>query len=148
MKNRWSTITPSPAIHLLHFIHLWHHRNLFELGKIQNRNAIVHDSRNPTICDQKIPMGWRAFVRKIALAPVWFCKLALYDSCARASATPQGNEIRASEEKSSNFMPKRFTSVSFSWNFQKSMFHEKPLVHHNSFASNSSAPFYRPDCAR
>ena len=40
-------------------------------------------------------------------------------------------------------MPKRFTSVSFSWNFQKSMFHEKPLVHHNSFACNSFAPFHR-----
>ena len=60
-----------------------------------------------------------------------------------SSAAPQSNEIRGSEENSLNFMTKRFTSVSFSWNFQKSMFHEKPLVHHNSFASNSFAPFHR-----
>ena len=40
-------------------------------------------------------------------------------------------------------MPKLFTSASVSSNFQKTMFHEKPLFHYNSFASNSFAPFHR-----
>ena len=119
MKNRWSTITPSPAIHLLHFIDLWHHRNVFELQKILLTQTNVHVSRNPTICDQKVPTACRAFVRKIALALVLLYKLALYESCVRPSATPQSNEIRASEEISSNFMPKRFTSVNFFIKFWK-----------------------------
>ena len=80
MKNRWSTITHSPAIHLLHFIDLWHHRNVFELQKILISQTNVHVSRNPTICDQKLPMPWRAFVRKNALVPVLLYKLALYES--------------------------------------------------------------------
>ena len=79
-------------------------------------------------------------------------------NCPRSGITLQASALRvmcktkrdAAEQwnsrqrtNSSNFMPKRFTSVSFSWNFQKSMFHEKPLVHHNSFACNSFAPFHR-----
>ena len=74
MKNRWSTITPSPAIHLLHFIDLWHHRNVFELQKILIAQTNVHVSRNQTICDQKISIACRAFVRKITPALVLLYK--------------------------------------------------------------------------
>ena len=74
MKNRCSTITPSPAIHLLHFIDLWHHRNVFGLQKILLAQTNVHDSINPTICDQKISIACRAFVRKITLALVLLYK--------------------------------------------------------------------------
>ena len=81
MKNPCATTTPSLQIQMLYLIDLWHHRNIFELGKIPDRNAIVHDSKNPTICDQKLPTACRAFVRKIALALVLLYKLALYESC-------------------------------------------------------------------
>ena len=77
MKNRWSTITHSPAIHLLHFIDLWHHRDVFELQQISIAQTNVHVSRNPTRCDQKLPMPWRAFVRKNVLVPVLLYKPAL-----------------------------------------------------------------------
>ena len=36
--------------------------------------TIVHVFRNPTICDQKLPMPWRAFVRKNTLVPVLLYK--------------------------------------------------------------------------
>ena len=74
MKNRWSTITTLPAIQLLHFIDLWHHRNVFELQKILIAQTNVHASKIPTICDQNTPMPWRAFVRKNALVPVLLYK--------------------------------------------------------------------------
>ena len=56
----------------------------------------------------------RAIVPKNALAPVLLCKLALYESCVGASATPQGNEIRVSEENSLKITPSDVTSVNFS----------------------------------
>ena len=74
MKNRWCTTTPSLQVQMLHLFDLRHQRNTFELGKIPDRNATVHDSRNPTICDRKVPMQWRAFVRKNALVPVLLYK--------------------------------------------------------------------------
>ena len=50
---------------------------------------------------------------KLPSASVLLYKLALYESCVKASATLQGNEIRDSEEKSSNLIPKRFTALIF-----------------------------------
>ena len=55
---------------MLYLMDLWHHRNIFELGKIPDRNAIVHESKHPTICDRKVWIAWPAFVRKNALVPV------------------------------------------------------------------------------
>ena len=63
-------------------------------------------------------MGCRAFVRKIALAPVLLCKLALYESCVGASATPQGNEIRVSEENSLKIIHPNVTSINISWKLE------------------------------
>ena len=77
MKNRSATITPSPAIQLLHFIGLWHHRNVFELQQILVTQTNVHVSGSPTMCDQKLPMPWRAFVRKISVVSVLLSKPAL-----------------------------------------------------------------------
>ena len=74
MKNRWYTTTPSLQIQMLYLMDLWHHLNIFEFGKIPDRNAIVHDSKNPTICDRKVPIAWPAFVRKNALVPVLLYK--------------------------------------------------------------------------
>ena len=96
--------------------------HVFELQKILLAQMNVHDSRNPMICDQKLPMAWRTFVRKIALAPVLLYKLALYESCVGASATPQGNEIRVSEENSLKMIASDLTSVNISWNFRFSKF--------------------------
>ena len=92
MKNNWCSITPSPAIHLLHFIDLWHHRNVFELQKILLAQTNVHVSRNPTICDQKVPTACRAFVRKNALVPVLLYKLALYESYSKNHATKKAEK--------------------------------------------------------
>ena len=74
MKDRWFSTTPSLQIQMLYLIDLWHHRNIFELGKIPDRNAIVHDSKNPAICDRKIWIPWPAFVRKNPLMPVLLYK--------------------------------------------------------------------------
>ena len=96
--------------------------NPIDLQKIPVVETNVQVSRKSKKTNQIPPSPWRAFVPKNALAPVLLCKLALYESCIGASATPQGNEIRASEENSSNFMPKLFGSVNFSWNSWKTTF--------------------------
>ena len=68
------------------------------------------------------PSPWRAFVRKIPLAPVLLYKLALYESCLGRSATPQGNEIRGSEESWLKISPSDVTSVNISWKYRKTAF--------------------------
>ena len=122
MHGGLHSFSASPVGRMLWFLDLWVHLNPIDLEKIPVVETIVQVSRKSKKTNQIPSSPWRAFVPKNALAPVLLCKLALYESCVGASATPQGNEIRASEKKSSNFMPKLVGSVNCLWNSWKTTF--------------------------
>ena len=98
MHGGLHSFSASPVGRMLWFLDLWVYLNPIDLQKIHVVKTNVHNSRKLKKTTQIASLQWRAFVRKIPPALVLLYKLALYESCVIASATPQGNEIRVSEK--------------------------------------------------
>ena len=122
MHGGLASVSASPVGRMLWFLDLWVHLNQIDSEKISVVETIVQVSRKPKKTDQIPSPPWRAIVPKNVFAPVLLCKLALYEKCVEASATPQGNEIRVSEENSLKIMHSDVTSVNISWKSWKTAF--------------------------